>query len=171
MNILTAEAIFYDPFGICGSIFFSQMDNRYVRVDINLENVPYGAYGIHIHQNPIKFRKNMSYEEQAGRHFNGSMPIWTPFVKGGTKHGCYMYNTERHVGDMCNNIISYGDIVSFTYYDNMISLIKSNEHYIGNRSIIIKDNHDDCGFGQDVLSNVNGNTDGCLACANIELIS
>ena len=57
--MLCAEAIFHSPGSkqIRGSVVFTQTNEKYVRVDIDLVNVPLGIHGIHIHENPIKFLK------------------------------------------------------------------------------------------------------------------
>ncbi len=179
--ILMAEAIFCDPGSrhIKGTVAFSQRNSKYVRVDINLKNVPTGLHGIHIHENGIKFFSMDDYAMQAGKHFNGSMKHWTPKLTGGTKHGSYFLNTERHIGDLCNNIVSFTGSVYFSYIDKLISLVEGHPHCILGKSIIIRKGLDDEGLfkskkikdtGRFIQSKMNGNCGGILGCSNVQPI-
>lgn len=178
--MIFAEATF-DRLGsstIRGSIAFSQYDDNFVRVDINLTGVPLGVHGIHVHERPINFRLGGNLCEQAKAHFNGVLKIWSPSCQGGTPHGCYLLNTERHIGDLCNNIISTDGTVTFSYIDRLISLIKKDPNCVVGRSIIIHENEDDCGlfvpmyesrydFERFLESKITGNAGKRIACANI----
>jgi len=175
--MLMAEALF-DPYysnGISGSIVFSQTFKDAVRVDINLSGVPKGIHGIHVHQKPINFNLDEDFCSQAMGHFNGYLQLWSKKFPGGTPHGSLFYNTDRHIGDLCNNIISTGkkNPVFFTYYDKLISLIPDHPNCIVGRSIVIHDNEDDQGFcfSSDnkslIESKISGNSGKRIACANI----
>jgi Cu/Zn superoxide dismutase len=180
--MLCAEAIFSMPGSnkIKGSIAFTQTNEKFVRVDIDLTNVPVGIHGIHVHENPIKFLKLVDYCQQAGSHFNGPNKIWTPKTPGGTPHGSFMYNTERHIGDMCNNIMSLSGIVKMSYNDYLISLIPDTPNCILGRSVVIHEEEDDEGLYVPTNtkkshmrfkeSKITGNAGKRIACANIEFL-
>lgn len=180
--MLCAEAIFCKPGSdkIKGSVVFTQTNDNFVRVDIDLTNVPNGIHGIHIHEKPIKFFKAVDYCQQAGSHYNGNMKLWSPETPGGIPHGSYTFNTERHIGDMCNNIVSVKGIVKMSYNDYLISLIPG-PNCILNRSVVIHEEQDDEGmyvprtnskksFDKFKESKMTGNAGKRIACANIEYI-
>ena len=163
---------------IRGRVLFSQSNNKYVRVDIKLVGVPIGIHGIHVHEKPINFRLNKDFCSQAKSHFNGSVPLWSPKTLGGTPHGSYMFNTERHIGDLCNNILSEDGTVDFSYDDKLISLVPKHPNCIIGRSIVIHEDGDDEGmffssfFEEPNLkfyteSKITGNAGKRIACANI----
>lgn len=213
-----AEAMFHQSGVDCinGSVFFSQMGEGNVRVDVKLENVLCGIHGMHIHERPVKFSKlfktifangtiksfrifNNDVKQackKAGKHFNGSMMSWSTRNINGTPHGSWEHNTERHVGDLCNNIeANMFEEVNFSYIDNLISLIPNHPHCIVGRSIIITRLEDDRGFlkyeprtecrttvdnitlltytpsnKELIESNISGNGGKGIACANIEYV-
>jgi Cu/Zn superoxide dismutase len=170
---------------IRGRIIFSQNNNKYVRVDIKLVGVPIGIHGIHVHQKPLRqkdlnrlINTNANCCDILGPHFNGSVPLWSPKTLGGTPHGSYMFNTERHIGDLCNNILSEDGTVDFSYDDKLISLVPKHPNCITGRSIVIHEDGDDEGmffssfFEEPDLkfyteSKITGNAGKRIACANI----
>jgi Cu/Zn superoxide dismutase len=181
--MLCAEANFYKPGSnkIRGSVVFTQTNDKFVRVDIDLFDVPSGIHGIHVHENPIKFFKDMDYCQQAGGHFNGHVKSWSPKTPEGTPHGSFGFKTERHVGDMCNNIMSVSGVIKMTYYDNLISLIPDHPHCILGRSVVIHNEQDDEGLyilrkdtkkemKRWIESRITGNAGKRIACANIILL-
>ncbi len=180
-----------------GSVFFSQMGNE-VRVDIHLENVPDGIHGIHIHEKSVECFNSSSVNEssccqKAGGHFNGSLPKWSRKKPGGTKHGSWSNKTDRHVGDLCNNVISYNGMVNFSYIDKLISLIPGHPHNIVGRSIVLHSDRDDGGLLEsqykqminagvlfeitpDIIDDIGesletGNAGERIACANVYYLS
>jgi Cu/Zn superoxide dismutase len=174
--MIFAEAIFCKPGSdkIKGSVVFSQYDPNFVRVDINLTGVPGGKpHGIHIHEHPV--------------NFNGPIKLWSPKNPGGTPHGSYAFNTERHLGDMCNNILSINGIVQMSYNDNLISLIPGEPNCILGRSVVIHDETDDEGLyiyklsdnkktnkkkkKRSIESKITGNAGKRIGCANIILLN
>lgn len=180
--MIFAEAIFCNPgsLKIIGSVSFSQYNENFVRVDIDLINVPLGIHGIHVHKKQINFSKETDYCQQAGEHFNGSFILWSPDKPNGTPHGSYAYNTDRHIGDLCNNIVSINGTVKISFIDNLISLIPKHPHCILDKSVIIHDEEDDNGLYIPINSNENeikrliesritGNAGKRIACANIML--
>jgi len=181
--MIIAEAIFCKPGSnkIKGSVTFSQYNDMFVRVDIDLKNVPSGTHGIHVHEKPINFRRKDDFCAQAKAHFNGSQSRWSPKVPGGTPHGSFELNTDRHVGDLCNNITSIHGIVKMTYIDYLINLIPGHPHCIVGKSIIIHDDEDDQGLyvcknigskekSKLIKSKITGNAGKRIACANINYI-
>ena len=191
-----AEAIFQkykgQKYDIKGSVFFSQLDEYTgVRVDINLVGVPDGVHGIHVHEKPVNFAKKNPCNGTCG-HFNGSVPKWSLRNTGGTPHGSWLRNTNRHIGDLCNNVTSENGIVDFSYVDTLISLIPGHPNNIVGRSIILHQNEDDQGLLQNKLeyafqhnlpfvidsydyedivgSKITGNAGLRIACANIEYL-
>ena len=177
-----AEAYFYGrgsgKDGITGSVAFTQMDRHYVRVDIDLKHVPKGIHGIHVHEKPINFQIKKDLCMQAGPHFNGSLPLWSVKNPKGTPHGSWRLNTDRHIGDLCNNILSMrkNGRVEMTYYDTLISLVPGYPNCIIGRSLIIHQNRDDEGIyssyfdindSKEIESKITGNAGHRIACANI----
>ncbi len=185
-QMLMAIADFYKPGSnqIKGSITFTQTNNKFVRVDIDLIGVPFGIHGIHVHEKPLKNMKDLTDTnccDMLGGHFNGPIKIWSSENPRGTPHGSFMFNTERHIGDLCNNIISDNDkgIVEISYNDYLISLVPKHPNCIVGRSIIIHDEGDDEGMylyqdkqnKQDkelcIQSKITGNSGKRIACTNI----
>ena len=94
----------YSEHDIQGYILFTQNSrNCLVTVEVNLYGLPEGTHGFHIHEYPIKSeyieqlkrgKKIKNLCATLGGHFN-------PYK---TFHGSYRYNTERHAGDLINNL-------------------------------------------------------------------
>ena len=171
----------YSTNNISGYILFKQLNKKEpVIVEVNLEGLPPGIHGFHIHEYPIK----MEYLNQMklglipsdlcktlGGHFN-------PF---NTIHGSYKYNTERHVGDLINNLnIPNNKKIFITFIDPLISLYENEINCIINKSIVIHDKKDDEGIpGLKALKNnkklnkieieslKTGNAGNRIACGNI----
>ncbi len=171
--MLMAEATFEETgkYGISGFVAFSQPPwTNYVRVDINLHKVPMGIHGIHIHKNPIKMK---DFCMQMDMHFNGTLPTWSPNCLHGIQHGSFSKNTERHIGDLCNNIMSdSNETVMVSFYDPLISLDPESPNCIVGRSVIIHEDWDDEGIyyrrkSRKTESKMTGNSGKCLAHANI----
>jgi superoxide dismutase, Cu-Zn family len=128
-----------------GYIIFTEY-NCYVKVEVNLSGLPPGTHGFHIHEKNIKQEyindlkrgkpvKNLC--ETLGGHFN-------PF---GTRHGSYKYNTERHAGDLINNLdVPFSGKVYKVFADPLISLNENKPNCILNRSIVIHETADDEGL-------------------------
>lgn len=174
--MLIAEAYFNNG-GIKGDIYFTQTGSEVVRVDIRLTGVPDGMHGISIYQNKVT---NDRYET-AGEHFNGSVKNWSPQLRGGTPHGSHINRTDRHIGDLCNNIKSIDGNVNYSYIDQLISLHPDSPNYIIGRSVLIHEDHDDEGLVYNFSglcyndyynnylneSKISGNTGDVIAYANI----
>jgi len=169
---------------ISGAITFTQTNEKFVRVDIELSGVPYGVHGMHVHEKPINFKLKNDWCMQAKGHFNGPVKLWGLKTPGGTLHGSHMFKTERHIGDLCNNIISDDSgIVDVSYNDHLISLIPKHPNCIVGRSVIIHDDGDDEGmyirdnemsiydYEMSIQSKITGNSGSRIACANIISLS
>jgi Cu-Zn family superoxide dismutase len=161
-----------------GYVLFTQQNkNCNVVVEVKLTGLPIGIHGFHIHEKNIKQEyindlkigktvKNLC--NTLGGHFN-------PF---GTQHGSYKYATERHAGDLINNLeVVNSGAVNLVFIDPLISL------YEDDISIVIHENPDDEGLpGLKALienkkmnkveeeSLKTGNAGKRIACGNIILI-
>ena len=166
-----------------GCILFTQNKNCNVVVEVKLSGLPIGIHGFHIHEYNIKQEyindlkkgkivKNLC--NTLGGHFN-------PF---GTHHGSYKYATERHAGDLINNLeVDNSGTVNLVFIDPLISLYEEDINCILNRSIVIHEKPDDEGLpGLKALienkklskkeeeSLKTGNAGKRIACGNIILI-
>ena len=127
-----------------GKVEFFQCDSRSpVMVKINLSTyVPNTRHGMHIHEYGDRSRGPMS----AGDHFN-------PY---NSKHGP-MYSTQRHAGDLINNIeTDSSGVVSYRYEDATISLFYDSPVCIIGRSVVIHAEEDDLGLAGTKVSAMNG---------------
>jgi Cu-Zn family superoxide dismutase len=183
--MLCAQADFCEPGSheIKGFITFTQTNEKFVRVDIELTDVPIGIHGMHVHEKPLRRLKDLVDKnccDILGGHFNGPIKIWTPKTPGGTPHGSWSHDTERHLGDMCNNIMSLNGTVRMTYNDYLISLILDEPNCILGRSVVIHEDEDDEGLyfpkrnkqSKKIHkeSKITGNAGKRIACANIEFL-
>ena len=78
----------------------------------------------------------------------GCMSLGGHFNPTGEKHGSIFngQNSERHSGDLCNNIQADEDgHVNIQFVDERISLDPRSRSYIGNRSVVIHSLSDDLG--------------------------
>ena len=109
-------------------------------VSINLVGLePYSLNAIHIHE------KRFSSQEDIEK---GCMSLGGHFNPTGEKHGSIFngQNSERHSGDLCNNIQADEDgHVNIQFVDERISLDPRSKSYIGNRSVVIHSLSDDLG--------------------------
>ena len=137
----------YSEHNIQGYILFTQDSKKCdVVVQVKLHGLPIGIHGFHIHEYPIKseYIKKLQKGEKIkdlcstlGGHFN-------PYK---TVHGSYRYNTERHVGDLINNLhVDYTKSVNIVFMDPLISLYSDDINCILNKSIVIHDKPDDEGL-------------------------
>lgn len=174
-------SIITNGYNIQGYILFEQLSiNDPVLVTVNLSNLPNGVHGFHIHEkalsefllNNIDKYKNICNE--LGGHFN-------PY---NTVHGSYALKTERHAGDLINNLIVNNNKVSIKFLDHLISLFDTEINCILNKSIVIHESEDDQGIpGHNAIINnktnltkrekeslITGNAGKRIACGNIILI-
>ena len=137
----------YSEHDIQGYILFTQNSKSCnVVVQVKLYGLPSGTHGFHIHEYPIKSeyieqlkrgKKIKNLCSTLGGHFN-------PYK---TNHGSYRYNTERHAGDLINNLhVDYTKNVNIVFIDPLISLYSDDINCILNKSIVIHNKPDDEGL-------------------------
>lgn len=145
---------------IRGTVKFHQCcPDTMCRVTIELEGFPADTpRGIHIH----KWGDTRQGCESACAHFN-------PYDK---LHGSeILYGSDRHVGDMLNNIQSRGGKVHLEYYDSLINLFAPVRENIVGRMVVIHESADNLGFDRDIdrESATTGKAGKRIACAPIVL--
>ena len=134
---------------ISGHVIFTQ--NKKVKVEYFIKGLKDGEHGFHIHE----YGDLSDTCKSACSHFN-------PF---NTNHGG-RNSKERHVGDL-GNITSKNGIAKGYFYDNMISLDPKHICCIIGRSVIVHQDRDDLGKGNDNESLKTGNAGKRLACGVI----
>jgi Cu-Zn family superoxide dismutase len=142
-----------------------------VRVTILLRGLSDGNHGIHVHDNSIG---NLPDLENCCALLGGHFSVATAFSEStpnGVPHGSYLNRGLRHTGDLCNNIYSTNGVASYEYDDELISLINGHPANIVGRSVVVHENMDDCGFGDNNLSKITGNSGARLGCADIKYFS
>ena len=83
----------------------------------------------------------------------------------GNTHGCPGMR-KRHVGDLGNIHTNHKGQTKYTFYDNVIKLTWTKCNIIG-RGLIIHEDEDDCGKGNNAESLKTGNAGKRIACAVI----
>ena len=149
MKPIFAIAVFTD--NIKGYVKFTEYNDT-VRIDVNLTGLrPNSLHGFHVHEAGDLTDKCMSMCS----HFN-------PFnqTHGGTD------SKHRHVGDLGNLQTNNKGESKYYYYDDVIKLHGSKRNIIG-RGLIIHENEDDCGKGENDESLKTGNAGKRIACAVI----
>jgi Cu-Zn family superoxide dismutase len=170
----------YSENNIKGYILFTQQNmNECVMINVYLENLPNGIHGFHIHEYALsdkilkQLKKGIVMKDLCktlGGHFN-------PYK---TNHGSYKCNTERHAGDLINNLEVINEKVNIVFYDPLISLYLNKKNCIIGKSIVIHEEKDDEGLpGLNALienrelnkvekeSLITGNAGKRIACGNI----
>jgi Cu/Zn superoxide dismutase len=154
-----------------GFVYFVQENpSDDVKVIIYVNGLPDALHGIHIHEKSMSELKDVSGNccEQLGGHFNVG-ESWSLTTPHGKCHG-------QHNGDLCMNIMSKNNKAYFCYYDSKISLFKSDERCILNRSVVIHEDPDDLGKeiyteeDKNIASLINGNAGKRVACSEIREI-
>lgn len=134
-----------------GIINFHQCPNKKTLISMRFSEMPKNkTMAIHIHE----YGDIRDGCESLGSHYNPD----------NCNHGSYLYpQQKRHVGDLINNISTdkFGDFIYF-YEDDLISL----EKIIG-RSIVVHENPDDLGRGNNLDSKLNGNSGKRFMCGII----
>jgi len=147
----SAVAVFQGP-QVFGTVKFKSTSAG-IQIYINLSGpglIPNGQQGFHIHE----YGDLSDGCNSACAHYN-------PF---GKSHGCPGAE-ERHVGDLGNLHIDLFGNANYSTNDNVIQL--SGEYSIIGRSLIVHQNKDDCGQGQNPESLKTGNAGARIACAVI----
>ncbi|KAJ3288252.1 hypothetical protein HK104_008264 [Borealophlyctis nickersoniae] len=141
--------------GVRGSVVMTQeSEDKPITIEVQLENLPKGKHGFHIHEFGLSQPWNCS---TAGLHFN-------PF---GKTHGAPDAQ-ERHVGDLGNLEAGDDGIVKITLQDHYIKLF-GDHHAIG-RTFVVHANPDDFGLTTAEQSKITGNAGGRLACGIIGVV-
>jgi Cu-Zn family superoxide dismutase len=146
-----AIAVFTDA--IKGTVAFTEdLSNGRIKIDLNISGLkPKSKHGFHVHEAGDLTDKCTSMCS----HFN-------PF---GNTHGCPGMK-NRHVGDLGNIQTNGKGEAKYTFYDNIIKLRGSKSNIIG-RGLIIHEDEDDCGHGNNAESLKTGNAGKRIACAVI----
>ncbi|XP_068249715.1 LOW QUALITY PROTEIN: uncharacterized protein [Palaemon carinicauda] len=119
-----------------------------------------GFHGFHIHE--VGEHAN-ACAAAAGPHFN---PTYDPSVLDPSQrraHGSPISFT-RHAGDLGNIFANLRGVAKVLIKDHKISLVRTDQTFIGNRAIVIHTLKDDLGLGFNAESLVTGNAgtrDGC----------
>ena len=148
--MIRAIAVFQGK--IEGTVRFTETANHRVMIDIDLRGLKRNAkHGFHVHQCGDM---SMGCESMCA-HFN-------PY--GETHGGPNM--KKRHVGDLGNIVTDSKGCAKYRVMDHMIRLRGSKSNIIG-RGLVIHENEDDCGMGDNKESLVNGNSGKRIGCAII----
>ena len=150
-GVIQGVAYFPGPI-IKGTVYFTETsDEKLIEIRINLRGLRKGLYGFHIHE--------------AGDLTDGCTSACAHFNPYSKNHGCPGAK-ERHVGDLGNVVFDSDGKAEYFFYDNEIRLRGYRCNIIG-RSVVIHENADDCGLGQNEESLKTGNAGKRLACAVI----
>ena len=153
MDPIVAIAVFTS--NISGYVKFTEQEqeqDKTVRIDVNLSGLkPNSLHGFHVHEAGDLTDKCTSM----CAHFN-------PFNKthGGPE------SKHRHVGDLGNLQANKKGDAKYYYHDHLIKLRGSKCNIIG-RGLIIHEDEDDCGHGDNDESLKTGNAGKRIACAVI----
>jgi Cu-Zn family superoxide dismutase len=151
---IKAIAVFTNS-DINGTVTFTEImteTHNNIRIDVNITGLkPNSLHGFHVHEAGDLTDKCMSM----CAHFN-------PFNKthGGPD------SVHRHVGDLGNLKTNKKGEAKYSFYDDMIKLRGFKCNIIG-RGLIIHEDQDDCGQGENDDSLVTGNAGKRIACAVI----
>jgi Cu-Zn family superoxide dismutase len=149
---ILAIAVF-DTKKIKGTVYFSEdLKNNCVNIDINLVGLKKsGLHGFHIHE----YGDMSEHCQSMCAHFN-------PYNKN---HGGQT-SIERHVGDLGNLITDKEGFAKYRITDSYIKLRGTKSNIIG-RGLVIHEDEDDCGIGNNKDSLTTGNSGKRIACAVI----
>jgi len=150
-NPMYAIAVFNDD--IRGYAKFSEdLNNNLIKIDLNITGLtPNSLHGFHVHE--------------AGDLTDKCTSMCSHFNPYGTTHGCPGMR-NRHVGDLGNIKTNNKGEAKYTFYDNIIKLRGTKCNIIG-RGLIIHEDEDDCGKGENAESLKTGNAGKRIACAVI----
>ena len=151
MKPIYAIAVFYD--NIKGTVRFTEeIVNNRIKIDLDLSGLkPNSLHGFHVHE--------------AGDLSDKCTSMCSHFNPYGKTHGCPGVK-ERHVGDLGNIITNNKGSAKYTFYDDVIKIRGVKANIIG-RGLIIHEDQDDCGKGNNEESLKTGNAGKRIACAVI----
>ena len=136
---------------IKGYVKFVEVNNM-IRIDVNLTGLkPNSLHGFHVHE--------------AGDLTDKCMSMCSHFNPYKTNHGG-PNSVHRHVGDLGNLKTNLKGEAKYSFYDDIIKLRGYKCNIIG-RGLIIHEDPDDCGEGNNDESIVTGNAGKRIGCAVI----
>jgi Cu-Zn family superoxide dismutase len=146
-----AIAVFNDS--IKGTVKFSEdLTNNRIKIDLNISGLkPKSEHGFHVHE--------------AGDLSDKCTSMCAHFNPYGSTHGSPDMK-KRHVGDLGNIITNNKGEAKYTFYDKIIKVRGKKANIIG-RGLIIHEDKDDCGQGENPDSLKTGNAGKRIACAVI----
>jgi len=152
MSSIQAIAVF-DNEKIKGTVrFIEDNKNNKIIIDVKIIGLKKNSlHGFHVHEAGDLTDKCTSM----CAHFN-------PYKKN---HGCPGLK-ERHVGDLGNLVADNKENANYIFYDDVIKLRGTKCNIIG-RGLIIHEDEDDCGQGNNPDSLKTGNAGKRIACAVI----
>ena len=134
---------------IKGYVLFTELKNN-MKIQINLSGINEGNHGFHIHE--------------YGDLREGCKSLCNHFNPYNNTHGD-INSKNRHLGDLGNIYFNKNKICNQIIYDSRIKL--SGRNNIIGRSLIIHENEDDCGRGNNKESLITGNAGKRIACGII----
>jgi Cu-Zn family superoxide dismutase len=148
---VSAIAVFFGE--INGYVkFIEDYEQGLIRIELNISGLkPNSLHGFHVHEAGDLTDKCTSM----CAHFN-------PYEK---THGCPGMK-ERHVGDLGNIKTNSKGEAKYYFYDNTIKLRGTKCNILG-RGLIIHEDEDDCGQGNNAESLKTGNAGKRIGCAVI----
>jgi Cu-Zn family superoxide dismutase len=151
MKSIYAIAVFTD--NIKGNVKFTEdLANNRIQIDLDITGLkPNSLHGFHVHE--------------AGDLTDKCTSMCAHFNPSGKNHGCPGIK-ERHVGDLGNITTNNKGNAKYTFYDDIIKLRGVKANIIG-RGLIIHEDPDDCGKGNNAESLKTGNAGKRIACAVI----
>tara|TARA_B100000085_G_C18236753_1_gene388219 strand:- start:106 stop:582 length:477 start_codon:yes stop_codon:yes gene_type:complete len=151
MNKKPIQAVCVFQGDIKGYVLFKEdFKNKTVIVKVEIENIPKGKHGIHIHE--------------TGDLRMGCKSLCAHYNPHGKVHGG-RDDKIRHVGDLGNVLANKNKKVSTTFSDKLIKL--RGKYSIIGRSVVIHEDEDDLGKGGDKESLITGNAGKRIACGVI----
>jgi Cu-Zn family superoxide dismutase len=149
-HIIQAIAVFNNGL-IKGYVIFTEHDDK-IRIDLNLSGLkPLSEHGFHVHE--------------AGDLTDNCTSMCAHFNPYGKTHGCPGMK-NRHVGDLGNIKTNAKGEAKYTFFDDVIKL-RGNKCNIIGRGLVIHEDPDDCGKGDNQDSLKTGNSGKRIACAVI----
>lgn len=148
---ISAIAVFFG--NISGNVkFIEELELNRIRIELNIIGLrPNSLHGFHVHE--------------AGDLTDKCTSMCAHFNPYGKNHGCPGMS-ERHIGDLGNISTNSKGEAKYIFYDNMIKLRGNKSNIIG-RGLIIHEDEDDCGLGNNKESLKTGNAGKRIACAVI----
>jgi Cu-Zn family superoxide dismutase len=149
-HIIQAIAVFNNGL-IKGYVIFTEHDDK-IRIDLNLSGLkPLSEHGFHVHE--------------AGDLTDNCTSMCAHFNPYNKTHGCPGMK-NRHVGDLGNIKTNAKGEAKYTFFDDVIKL-RGNKCNIIGRGLVIHEDPDDCGKGDNQDSLKTGNSGKRIACAVI----